>query len=153
MTSSCRRGLDVSFTRRTDAAYFTTGLESANCPSQTRQIGAFDKIYEHDLMTVSEGENMAELVHNCMSCNHDGWWNESCMSATDRQTLPSEPIENVEDGVAPPWRCQECVEKDQYAVQRVLEVVRGKESLRMERSTCCWNTWGTGILKSGWRVG
>jgi hypothetical protein len=48
------------------------------------------------------------------------------MSDTDRQTLPPTPIENVEDGVAPPWRCQECVKKDQYAVQRVLEVVRGE---------------------------
>jgi hypothetical protein len=45
---------------------------------------------------------------------------------TDRQTLPATPIANVEDGVAPPWRCQECV-KDQYAVQRVLEVVRGED--------------------------
>ena len=49
------------------------------------------------------------------------------MSATDRQTLPSTPIANVEDGVALPWRCQGCVTKDQYAVQRVLEVVRGKD--------------------------
>ncbi len=36
-------------------------------------------------------------------------------------------IANVEDGTAPPWRCQECVKKDQYAVQRVLEVVRGED--------------------------
>jgi hypothetical protein len=68
---------------------------------------------------------MGEVVHNCMSCN--GWWHESCMSDTNRRTLPSAPIANVEDGVAPPWRCQECVKTDQYAVQRVLEVVRGEE--------------------------
>ena len=41
--------------------------------------------------------------------------------------LPSVLIENVEDGAAPPWRCQDCVKKDQYAVQRVLEVVRGED--------------------------
>ena len=46
---------------------------------------------------------------------------------TDRQTLPLAPIANVEDGVAPPWRCQECVKQDQYAAQRVLEVVRGED--------------------------
>ena len=40
------------------------------------------------------------------------------------------PIENVEDGVAPPWRCQACVKNDkyavndQYAVQRVVDVMR-----------------------------
>jgi hypothetical protein len=49
------------------------------------------------------------------------------MSATDRQTLPPVLITNVEDGAAPPWRCQECVKKDQYAVQRILEVVRGED--------------------------
>jgi hypothetical protein len=49
------------------------------------------------------------------------------MKDTDRQTLPTELIANVEDGVAPPWRCQECVKKDQYAVQRSLEVVRGED--------------------------
>ena len=49
------------------------------------------------------------------------------MTDTDRQTLPSEQIANVEDGVAPPWRCQEYVKNDQYAVQRVLEVVRGED--------------------------
>ena len=68
---------------------------------------------------------MGEAVYNCMSCN--GWWHESCMTDTDRQTLPPTPIANVEDGGAPPWRCQECVKKDQYAVQRVLEVVRGED--------------------------
>ena len=83
------------------------------------------QIYEHDLMEVSEVANMGEVVHNCMSCN--GWWHESCMAAADRQTLPSAPIDNVEDGVAPPWRCQECVKNGQYAVQRVLEVVRGED--------------------------
>ncbi len=81
--------------------------------------------YEQDLMEVTEGTNMGEMVHNCMSCN--GWWHESCMTDTDRQTLPSEQIANVEDGVAPPWRCQECVKNDQYAVQRILEVVRGED--------------------------
>ena len=79
-------------------------------------------------MEISEGVNMGEAVHNCMSCN--GWWHESCMPDTDRQTLPSTPIANVEDGGAPPWRCQECVKKDQYAVQRVLEVVRGEDGTR-----------------------
>jgi hypothetical protein len=85
------------------------------------------QIYEHDLMEVMGGANMGEAVYNCMSCN--GWWHESCMSDTDRQTLPrpATPIANVEDGVTPPWRCQECVKKDQYAVQRVLEVVRGED--------------------------
>jgi len=82
-------------------------------------------IYEHDLMEVMEGVNSGEVVHNCMSCN--GWWHESCMPDLDRQTLPATPVTNVEDGVAPPWRCQECVKKDQYAVQRVLEVVRGED--------------------------
>ena len=81
--------------------------------------------YEQDLMEVTEGTNIGEMVHNCMSCN--GWWHESCMTDTDRQTLPSEQIANVEDGVAPPWRCQECVKNDQYAVQRILEVVRGED--------------------------
>ena len=81
--------------------------------------------YEHDLMEVSVDAIMGEPVYNCMSCN--GWWHESCMSATDRQTLPSVLIANVEDGAAPPWRCQDCVKNDQYAVQRVLEVVRGED--------------------------
>jgi hypothetical protein len=49
------------------------------------------------------------------------------MKDTDRQTLPTVLIANVEDGVAPPWRCQECVQKDQYAVQRILEVVRDED--------------------------
>ncbi len=48
------------------------------------------------------------------------------MSDTDRQTLPLAPVENIEDEVAPPWRCQQCVKKNQYAVQRILEVVRGE---------------------------
>jgi hypothetical protein len=48
------------------------------------------------------------------------------MSDTDRQTLSLAPVENIEDGVAPPWRCQECAKKNQYAVQRILEVVRGE---------------------------
>ncbi len=43
--------------------------------------------------------------------------NPDCERPSDR---------DVEDGVAPPWRFQECV-KDQYAVQRVLEVVRGED--------------------------
>jgi hypothetical protein len=30
-------------------------------------------------------------------------------------------------GGPPPWRCEECVKKDQYAVQRILEVVRGED--------------------------
>ena len=83
-------------------------------------------IYEHDLMEVSEGVTimMGDAVHNCMSCN--GWWHESCMSDTDRQTLSLAPVENIEDGVAPPWRCQECAKKNQCAVQPILEVVRGE---------------------------
>ncbi len=48
------------------------------------------------------------------------------MPDTDRQTQPLALIENIEDGAAPPWRCQECVKKNQYAVQRILEVVRGE---------------------------
>ena len=31
---------------------------------------------------------------------------------------------NVEDGFAPPWRCQDCMKTDKYAVQRVVEVLR-----------------------------
>jgi hypothetical protein len=61
-------------------------------------------------MEVPEGEPVGDPVYNCMSCN--GWWHESCMQDTDRQTLPTVLITNVEDGVAPPWRCQECVKKD-----------------------------------------
>ena len=48
------------------------------------------------------------------------------MSPTDRATLPDMPVENVEDGVAPPWRCQDCVKKDKYAVQRVVDVMRAE---------------------------
>jgi hypothetical protein len=124
-----------SFTRQMDAAYFMTGLGSTICPSRIRLTGVFDirqkarckicGIFEHDLMEVSVDANVGEPVYNCMSCS--GWWHESCMAATDRQTLPSEPIANVEDSVAPPWRCQECVKNDQYAVQRVLGVVRGED--------------------------
>jgi hypothetical protein len=36
------------------------------------------------------------------------------------------PVENVEDGVAPPWRCQACVRNDKYAVQRVVDVMRAE---------------------------
>jgi hypothetical protein len=36
------------------------------------------------------------------------------------------PVENVEDGVAPPWRCQACVKNDKYAVQRVVDVMRAE---------------------------
>jgi hypothetical protein len=94
-------------------AYFMIGLGSMNClMSQTRLIGVFDiprrearckicGIYEHELMEVSVDEIVGDPVCNCMSCN--GWWHESCMSATDRQTLPSVLIANVEDGAAPPW--------------------------------------------------
>ena len=44
--------------------------------------------------------------------------------------IPDMPIENVEDGVAPPRRCQACVQNDtyavndKYAVQRVVDVMR-----------------------------
>ena len=48
------------------------------------------------------------------------------MTPEDRSTLPDMPIENVEDGVAPPWRCQACVKNDKYAVQRVVEVMRAE---------------------------
>jgi hypothetical protein len=48
------------------------------------------------------------------------------MSPADRATLPDMPIENVEDGAAPPWRCQDCVKKDKYAVQRVVDVMRSE---------------------------
>jgi hypothetical protein len=67
-------------------------------------------------MEVSEGVTLGDAAHNCMSCS--GWWHESCMSDTDsdRQTPPLAPAENIEDGVAPPWRCQECAKKNQYAV-------------------------------------
>jgi hypothetical protein len=34
------------------------------------------------------------------------------------------PVENVEDGVAPPWRCQACAKNDKYAVRRVVDVMR-----------------------------
>ena len=49
------------------------------------------------------------------------------MSPADRATLPDMPIENVEDGVAPPWRCKDCVKTTKYAVQRILEVLRDEE--------------------------
>ena len=58
------------------------------------------------------------------------------MQDTDRQTLPTVLITNVEDGVAPPWRCQECVKKDQYAVHRILEVVRDEDG----KFTYYWST-------------
>ena len=73
------------------------GLGYTNRPSQNRRIGVFATprkldakicgIYEHDLMDseMSVDENVGEPVYNCMSCS--GWWHESCMSATDRQTL------------------------------------------------------------------
>jgi hypothetical protein len=103
-----------------------------------------------------------------MSCSGGGRWHESCKSdtVTDRPTLPlaSESLAvptanlNVEDGVAPPWRCQACVKKDQYAVQRVLGGVRlGASEASMANFTCFWSTWDIGILnlkfRVGWRVG
>ena len=60
-------------------------------------------------------------MQNCMACMP--WWHEACMTPEDRST-PDMPIENVEDGVAPPWRCQACVKNDKYAVQRVVDVMR-----------------------------
>jgi len=48
------------------------------------------------------------------------------MTPADRSTLPDMPIENVEDGISPPWRCQACVKNDKYAVQRVVEVMRAE---------------------------
>ncbi len=48
------------------------------------------------------------------------------MSPADRATLPDMPVENVEDGVAPPWRCHACVKNDKYAVQRVVDVMRAE---------------------------
>ena len=48
------------------------------------------------------------------------------MSPADRATLPDMPVANVEDGVAPPWRCQACVQNDKYAVQRVVDVMRAE---------------------------
>ena len=36
------------------------------------------------------------------------------------------PVENVEDGVAPPWRCQARVKSDKYPVQRVVDVMRAE---------------------------
>ena len=47
------------------------------------------------------------------------------MSPADRATLPDMPVENVEDGVAPPWRCQACVQNDKYAVV-VVDVMRAE---------------------------
>jgi hypothetical protein len=74
------------------------------------------QVYEHDRMDPTDDTPHGETVQNCMACM--SWWHEACMSPADRATLPDMPVENVEDGVAPPWRCQACVKNDKYAVQR-----------------------------------
>ena len=82
------------------------------------------RIFENDRMDRTDDTPPGEAVQNCMSCM--SWWHEACMSPADRASLPDMPIENVEDGVAPPWRCQTCVKNDQYAVQRVVDVMRAE---------------------------
>jgi len=67
-------------------------------------------IYEHDRMERSDSTSPEETVQNCMACM--SWWHEACMTPADRSTLPDMPIENVEDGISPPWRCQACVKND-----------------------------------------
>ena len=82
------------------------------------------QVYEHDRMERSDNTPPEETVQNCMACM--SWWHEACMSPAERATLPDIPVENVEDGVSPPWRCQACVKNDKYAVQRVVDVVRAE---------------------------
>ncbi len=76
-------------------------------------------------MDSNEGEEVELRVYNCIACM--GWWHFTCLAEEDRQSLPSDLIENVEDGVAPPWRCKDCVKATKYAVQRILEVLRDEE--------------------------
>jgi hypothetical protein len=76
-------------------------------------------------MDSNEGEEVELRVYNCLACM--GWWHYTCLTEEDRQSLPTDLIENVEDGVAPPWRCKDCVKATKYAVQRILEVLRDEE--------------------------
>ncbi len=72
-------------------------------------------------------------AENCMACTK--WWHPTCLPAAERLTLPLESIVDVEAGLVPPWRCQECYRTDQYCVNRVLDVVRtekGKFCLVLE---------------------
>ena len=82
------------------------------------------RVFENDQMHRSNSSPPGQAVQNCMACM--GWWHEACMSPADRLTLPGMPIENIEDGVAPPWRCEDCVKNDKYAVQRVVDVMRSE---------------------------
>jgi hypothetical protein len=84
-------------------------------------------IYEHDRMDLNEGVDVELRVYNCIACM--GWWHFTCLTEEDRQSLPSDliQVENVEDGVAPPWRCKDCVKSTNFAVQRILEVLRDEE--------------------------
>jgi hypothetical protein len=82
-------------------------------------------IYEHDRMDANEGEEVELRVYSCIACM--SWWHFTCLAEEDRQSLPNDLIENVEDGVAPPWRCKDCVKATKYAVQRILEVLRDEE--------------------------
>jgi hypothetical protein len=82
------------------------------------------QVYEHDRMDPTEDTPPGEAVQSCMACM--SWWHEACMSPADRATLPDMPVENVEDGTAPPWRCQAFVKSDKYAVQRVVDVMRAE---------------------------
>jgi hypothetical protein len=76
-------------------------------------------------MDSEDGDSVELRVYNCIACMR--WWHFTCMAEEDRQSLPPDLIENVEDGVAPPWRCSDCVRTDKYAVQRILEVLRDEE--------------------------
>ena len=82
-------------------------------------------MFEQDRMDSNEGEEVELRVYNCLACM--GWWHYTCLTEEDRQSLPTDLIENVEDGVAPPWRCKDCVKTTKYAVQRILEVLRDEE--------------------------
>ena len=75
---------------------------------------------------MENGVEVGELdAENCMACTK--WWHPTCLPAAERLALPLESIVDVEDGLVPPWRCQECYETDQYCVNRVLDVVRTEQ--------------------------
>ena len=102
------------------------------------------RIFENDRMDRTDNTPPGETVQNCMACM--SWWHEACMSPADRATLPDMPIENVEDGAAPPWRCQDCVKKDKYAVQRVVDVMTRRSTCGGPRAVncfCSWSIWDT----------
>ena len=75
---------------------------------------------------MENGVEVGELdAENCMACTK--WWHPTCLSAAERLTLPLDSIADVEEGLVPPWRCQECFRTDQYCVNRILDVVRTEQ--------------------------